>query len=434
MPQCSSSAITKPQSRKQLLMKKQATQPVQQCPVTRLPVTSKPHWNIRHEKAGYTAKFEAIGPDIIHAQVVADQDTWLDYMDSELFGSICNELGIIGRATYVMINLNHIRSVSLSYKKDFANLVYNRGPIFTVLVMYNVHPDIRPVAEGVAALCPENSRAIIACDYHDAAEKIMAFKRLMETGMLPDEEPSSISGSIKRNFLNILARICWIDMLELPVPLPPADSEFRPFFQAVEELRKDLQAKDLEHRKKISQIKQDGKQQLEQNKIMLNAKLDLHTKSAVRFERDMAALHEAITRKEAELERIVASIEEKSCLLDRIYEQIQSLDINPEGKNDLLESCRKMIDNGTTEQQLRMELTETDSRFLALLKERHPALSEKELRVSLLIRLDYDTREIARTAGLTVRGMETTRYRLHKKLGLEKHQSMKHYFTSLTGT
>jgi DNA-binding CsgD family transcriptional regulator len=80
-----------------------------------------------------------------------------------------------------------------------------------------------------------------------------------------------------------------------------------------------------------------------------------------------------------------------------------------------------------------MELTETDSRFLSLLKEQHPSLSEKELRICLLIRLDYDTREIARTAGLSVRGMETTRYRLHKKLGLQKHQSIKHYFALLTG-
>ncbi|MBM3163416.1 MAG: helix-turn-helix transcriptional regulator [Chlorobi bacterium] len=394
---------------------------------------TKPHWSVVHEQAEYTAVFEAIGPDIVHARVVADHDTWLDYMDSELFGAICRELGIIGSATYVMINLNHIRKVSLTYKKDFANLVYNRGPIFTILVMYNVHPDILPVAEGVVALCPENSRVLIADDYRDAAEKIMAFKRFTEAGgMCPDEAPVCSAELTKANFHNSLARMCWIDMLELPVPLPSMASEFLPFFQAIEELRKDMLAKEEEHRKKISQIKQDGKQRLEENKILLNAKLDLHTKNAVRFEHDRATLNDIIAGKETELARISASAKEKADLLGKIYAQINNtIDIVPEQKNLLLGNCRKMIDTGSAEQQFRMELTEADSRFLDLLKKMHPSLSEKELRLSLLIKLNYDTKEIARTAGLTIRGIETTRYRLHKKLGLQKHQSMKYYFTSL---
>lgn len=90
-----------------------------------------------------------------------------------------------------------------------------------------------------------------------------------------------------------------------------------------------------------------------------------------------------------------------------------------------------MIAADAAEQQIRMELTDTDTAFLALLQEKHPGLSEKELRISLLIKLNYDTREIARMSGLTKRGMETTRYRMHKKLGLEKHHSMKYYFSSL---
>ncbi|MCF8383941.1 MAG: LuxR family transcriptional regulator [Chlorobium sp.] len=413
------------------MKKKVQQQPLRQCPVTHLPVRTQPGWNIRHEEADYTAAFETIGPDIVHAQVVTDHDTVLDYMDIEMFESVCNELGIIGKATYVIINLNHIREILLSYKKDFANLIYNRGPIFTVLAMYNVHPDIQLVTEAVAALCPDNTCAFIADDYHQAILGIMEYRSNPDRPVHDDDVTGS-DASVKKAFLNALARMCWIDMLELPVPMPAEDHEFHPLFLAVEELRKDMLAKEEKHQKKIEQIKEDGRQKLELNKILLNAKLDLHSKHACRFEHEITDLKKTIACREAELAQISAVAEEKADLLGRMYEEIKTANISTEQKEHLIGHCRKMIDSGTIEQQFRMELTKTDSRFLSLLKKENPSLSEKELRLSLLIKLDYDTREIARSTGLSKRGIETVRYRLHKKLGLQKHQSMKRYFASLS--
>ena len=39
--------------------------------------------------------------------------------------------------------------------------------------------------------------------------------------------------------------------------------------------------------------------------------------------------------------------------------------------------------------------------------------------------------EIAHSIGLSKRGMESIRYRMHKKLGLGKHQSIKTYLAEL---
>jgi len=423
--------IPKPQSPEQHFMKQKVPQPARQCPVTSLPVTTLPYWNAYHRNADYTATFEAIGNDILHAQVVTDHDTSLDYMDNELFQTVCSDLGLIGKETYVIINLNHIRKVTLAYKKDFANLVYNWGPIFSIMALYNVHPDIAPVAEGVASICPDNACTFIAADYREAILRIMEYKNNPERSLCEDEKAGS-NASVKKAFLNALARMCWINMLELPVPLPAADHEYHPLFLALEEHRKDMLAKEEEHQKKIAQIKQDGQQQLELNKILLNAKLDLHTRYASRFEHETDAIRKTIAGKENELAQISAAVEEKAGLLGRMYELIETADIREEQKESLIGHCRKMIDAGTVEQQLRMELTEADSRFLSLLKKEHPSLSEKELRLSLLIKLDYDTREIARSTGLSNRGIETVRYRLHKKLGLQKHQSMKRHFASLS--
>jgi len=48
-----------------------------------------------------------------------------------------------------------------------------------------------------------------------------------------------------------------------------------------------------------------------------------------------------------------------------------------------------------------------------------------------MVKLNYDTREIARSIGISTRGMESIRYRMHRKLGLDKHKSIKTYLSEL---
>jgi DNA-binding CsgD family transcriptional regulator len=90
-----------------------------------------------------------------------------------------------------------------------------------------------------------------------------------------------------------------------------------------------------------------------------------------------------------------------------------------------------MIDTEMIEKRLNIELTTTDSEFLSKLQRKHPNLNQRELRICLLIKLNYNTRDIARSVGISTRGMESIRYRMHKKIGLTKHQSLKGYLTDL---
>jgi DNA-binding CsgD family transcriptional regulator len=65
------------------------------------------------------------------------------------------------------------------------------------------------------------------------------------------------------------------------------------------------------------------------------------------------------------------------------------------------------------------------------LEKKHPNLNIREMKICLLVKLNYDTREIARTVGISTRGMESLRYRMHQKLGLGRHESIKSYLTEL---
>lgn len=148
-------------------------------------------------------------------------------------------------------------------------------------------------------------------------------------------------------------------------------------------------------------------------------------------ENQISALKTRIETQEKELTRVATAMTEKSTILRSLLDQIYALEIDPGVKRVMTGTCLHLIDKEITEKRLNMELTESDSVFLSKLQKKHPNLSQRELRISVLVRLNYDTKEIARSVGITTRGMESIRYRMHHKLGLGKHESIKSYLSNL---
>ncbi len=55
---------------------------------------------------------------------------------------------------------------------------------------------------------------------------------------------------------------------------------------------------------------------------------------------------------------------------------------------------------------------------------RYPSLTPVDLRFCALLRLNLSTKDIAKFTSLTVRGVETARYRLRKKLDIKDKESL----------
>jgi len=66
--------------------------------------------------------------------------------------------------------------------------------------------------------------------------------------------------------------------------------------------------------------------------------------------------------------------------------------------------------------------------FIKKLKSKHPLLSYDELKMSALLKMNLSSKEIATELNLSVRGVETKRYRIRKKIGLERNLSLTKYF------
>lgn len=62
--------------------------------------------------------------------------------------------------------------------------------------------------------------------------------------------------------------------------------------------------------------------------------------------------------------------------------------------------------------------------FFRELKKQYPSLTPTDLKLCSLLRLNYTTKEIAEMLNLSVRGVETARYRLRKKLELSENDNL----------
>jgi DNA-binding CsgD family transcriptional regulator/uncharacterized coiled-coil protein SlyX len=164
----------------------------------------------------------------------------------------------------------------------------------------------------------------------------------------------------------------------------------------------------------------------------MTTKTEQSKKSLPELEREIAALRTRLATQDMELTRVSTAIAEKTTSLRNLLEQIRALDINADLKKAMTDSCLNLIETETIEKRLNIEMTESDSYFLSRLQKKHPNLNQRELRISLLVKLNYDTIEIANSVGISTRGMESIRYRMHKKLGLDKHQSIKTYLSDLS--
>ena len=65
--------------------------------------------------------------------------------------------------------------------------------------------------------------------------------------------------------------------------------------------------------------------------------------------------------------------------------------------------------------------------FTNRFKEEYPDLSPQEMKLSAYLRMNLSTKEIAHLLNISVRGVEIARYRLRKKLGLERSTNLQEY-------
>src|SRR5690606_38406616 len=80
--------------------------------------------------------------------------------------------------------------------------------------------------------------------------------------------------------------------------------------------------------------------------------------------------------------------------------------------------------NGNSWKDLEKHIRNVHFEFLKRLKEKHPDISPRELDLSTYCLMNMSTKEIAEVMSISNGGVELARYRLRKKLGLERKENL----------
>ncbi len=395
--------------------------------------TEKNHWKSYHLAGGYTKWMSVTDENIIHTWIEpeSNSDIILDFMDVELLQVVLTESDLLNKQFHILFDLEHISGITFNYKRAITDLFFNWSPILGVIGFYNIPESMQITVETFAAVAPQKICVLLEETYENTMECVRAFKAGHLTVRESDTENSNVYSGLKQRFLEAIARISWLNMLDQQIIMPSPENKYYTFFKAIDSLRSDLIAKERENENQTQQLKQDFEQRITQLVIKMNAQTELNKKSSIDRENEISDLSRKIEIIDIELARISTALADKKNGLRNLLDKIYSLEIEPDVKEAMVNSCLDLIGNEVIETPLDTELTESDSLFLSRLQKKFPKLNQRELKISLLVKLNYDTTEIAHSIGLSKRGLESIRYRMHKKLGLGKHQSIKTYLAEL---
>ena len=141
-------------------------------------------------------------------------------------------------------------------------------------------------------------------------------------------------------------------------------------------------------------------------------------------------LEKEIEDKEIEQKKIALSIIRKNEILSKLKAEIETLKLKPEGKlkfSDLNSLKMLILENLNVEKERKSfnkYIKELDHAFYQNLIKKYPDLTDNEKKLCSLLRLKLTSKEIASILNITPKSVEVNRYRLRKKMNINKSEKL----------
>jgi len=155
------------------------------------------------------------------------------------------------------------------------------------------------------------------------------------------------------------------------------------------------------------------------------------------IEKEKKLVEAELKNKEKELIDMSAHIVSKNDLLNSILNDIDyhtSLISNKDDRKimrPLKKRIQSQIDDVADWEQFQIQFFSVYPDFVELIKEKYADLRTGDIKICCYLRMNMNTKEIARVSGLSVRAIENKRYRLRKKLKLETEVSLESFIASV---
>lgn len=143
-------------------------------------------------------------------------------------------------------------------------------------------------------------------------------------------------------------------------------------------------------------------------------------------------LKSEIESKNKELAVTAMSMVKKNEFLIEIREHLKDVEPTTKFKPDLvIRSINREIENEESWEMLKNAFENVDKDFFRTLLDNHPELTPNDLKLCTYLRLNLNSKEIATLLNISVRSMETKRYRLRKKLGLSHETNLVEFILAI---
>lgn len=122
----------------------------------------------------------------------------------------------------------------------------------------------------------------------------------------------------------------------------------------------------------------------------------------------------------------------KNEILSELKESLMTFEQKP--KDNFRSLIRKLdyeLENEDYWKEFNMYFNEVDQKFLDRMIKMHPMLTTNDLRICSLLRMNLSTKEIASLLNISIRTVEQNKYRLKKRLKLDKNQDLLKYISSI---
>ena len=153
----------------------------------------------------------------------------------------------------------------------------------------------------------------------------------------------------------------------------------------------------------------------------------------IKKDRDYKILTANIEHKEKELTSFSLNSTQKNILLSDILSKIEHLKEKSSRKKEINEIINLLKSNIHTErdwENFKFQFDQLHRGFIKNLSNSYPSLSNNELRLCCYIRINLLTKEISNLLNISPASVNTSRYRIRKKLNLDASQELNHFLLS----
>jgi DNA-binding CsgD family transcriptional regulator len=149
------------------------------------------------------------------------------------------------------------------------------------------------------------------------------------------------------------------------------------------------------------------------------------------------ALKLEMIHKEKELANSTMLIIKKNNILNKIQSDLQGVyssmgnDAAKNSISNLIKRIDKEIDNEKQWKVFNMHIEQVYEELFKKLKDKYPDLTPRELSLCAYLRMNISSKEIATLMNISARGVEISRYRVRKKLRLDRDANLTEFMINL---